>query len=503
MENKEREPAGPATVRKDWVYPEISRRQFCYATMAGAVAGAFSNTALTGVVHAAEAPANATRTLIKGGTVITMDRTLGDFDAADVLIEGSRITAVGRNLPATDAKIIPASNMIVMPGFIDTHRHMWQGQLRNCSAHGTEYLTYRDKCGPIYRPEDAYIGDTVSIWSALDAGLTTVLDWSHIQNTPAHTDAVIQALQDSGMRAVFAYGWPMPGSVPWWESKTTKFPFDIRRIRKQYFASEDQLLTLAMGVTSQNTTRSPLVHNPEQIRQEWAIAREVGARISIHIRGGGSIEPLAKVIHLAPDTTYVHCTGFSEDDFKVIADSGGTISLCPALDTLQARGVPRYREAMAAGLRPSLSADEEMDAPNDMFSQMRLALTQQRSASGVHEGKDGSNLLAARDVLEFATIEGAKANGLESITGSLSPGKQADIVLLRKDRINVAPVNNAVGAIVLGMDTGNVDSVFVAGKAKKSGGQLIGVDLKKVLDQAARSREYLLSKAGIPDDITT
>jgi cytosine/adenosine deaminase-related metal-dependent hydrolase len=375
---------------------------------------------------------------------------------------------------------------------------MWQGQLRNSSPHGTEYLDYRNKCGPIYRPEDAYIGDTISILSALDAGITTILDWSHIQNTPEHTDAVIRALQNGGIRAVFAYGWPMPGSVPWWKNSATRYPGDIRRLRKQYFASDDQLLTLAMGPTSKNAAVSALEKNPEQIKQEWSLAREVGARISLHTSGRGSILALAKQIRLGPDTTYVHCRRFSNEEFKMIADSGGTVSLCPSLDTLQGRGLPPIQEVLENGMRPSLSVDEEMDAPNDMFTQMRLALSLQRGLLGGRlsaDDPDIKGLISARDVLEFATIEGARANGLEQKTGSLTPGKEADVILLRKDRINVLPVNDPVGAVVLAMDTGNVDSVFVAGKAKKRHGQLLGVDLKQIAARAIESRQYLLTQA--------
>lgn len=475
-----------------------SRRGFCRALTLGAVAGAASNLVVPSFARGQGT--RASRILLKGGTVITVDRTLGDFDQADVLIEGSRIAAVGKNLPAGDAEIIAAENMIVMPGFIDTHRHMWQGQLRNSSPSGTEYLIYRNKCGPIYRPEDVYIGETLSILSALDAGVTTVLDWSHIQNTPEHTDAVIRALQNGGIRSVFAYGWPMPGSVPWWKNSATRYPGDIRRLRKQYFNSDDQLLTLALGPTSKNTTLSALEQHPEQIKQEWTVAREVGARISLHTSGCGNLLALSKAIKLGPDTTYVHCRRFSHDEFKMIADSGGTVSLCPSLDTLQGRGVPPIQEVLESGLRPSLSVDEELDAPNDMFTQMRLALSLQRGLLGARlseEDPDIKGLISARDVLEFATIAGARANGLEHKTGSLTPGKQADVILLRKDRINVLPVNDPVGAVVLAMDTGNVDSVFVGGQARKLHGQLVGVDLKKIADEAIQSRQYLLSKAKI------
>jgi len=156
-----------------------------------------------------------------------------------------------------------------------------------------------------------------------------------------------------------------------------------------------------------------------------------------------------------------------------------------------------------------------MDAPNDMFTQMRLALSLQRGFLGDHEAKPEATFqklvqvdqdsappdkfISARDALDFVTVQGARANGLLNKTGSLTPGKEADIVLLRKDRINVMPINDPVGAIVLAMDTGNVDSVFVGGIARKRNGQLVGVDLKRVADEAIKSREYLLSKANIVD----
>ena len=156
-----------------------------------------------------------------------------------MLIEGARIAAVGQSLAADNAQVIDAREMIVMPGFIDSHRHMWEGAIRNLipDANLRDYLTViLGKYGPAYRPEDVYIGDLVSALSALDAGITTIVDWSHIQNTPAHTDAAIRALQESGMRAMFAYGFPQLGGKPWWvETSSHQFPGDIARLRKQYF----------------------------------------------------------------------------------------------------------------------------------------------------------------------------------------------------------------------------------------------------------------------------
>jgi 5-methylthioadenosine/S-adenosylhomocysteine deaminase len=212
------------------------------------------------------AAAQSGRTLLKGGCVLSLDPKVGDFDTADVLIEGGKIAAVQPNITAT-AQVIDAANMVVMPGFVDTHRHMWQGAVRNSLPNGLLNDYVRDILGSVrgvIRPDDVRIGDLVSALGAINAGVTTLLDWSHIGNSPAHTDAAIQGLRESGVRAVYAFGGGVGGPA-------NRYPDDIRRLRKQYFSSSDQLLTLAMasGLSA----------------AEWAVAREVGASISVHANG--------------------------------------------------------------------------------------------------------------------------------------------------------------------------------------------------------------------------
>jgi len=196
--------------------------------------------------------------LVKGGTVLSLDPKVGDFDAADVLIEGETITAVGPNLTArAGAQVVDASHAIVMPGFIDTHRHMWEGPLRNILPNGLLSDYTRDITGAaraVYRPEDAHTGDLVSGLGAINAGVTTVLDWSHIGNSPEHTDAAIAGLRESGVRAVYAYGGGTPGP-------RNQFPGDIKRLRRQYFSSSNQLLTLAMAAAT-NTRTAPAASTP-------------------------------------------------------------------------------------------------------------------------------------------------------------------------------------------------------------------------------------------------
>jgi 5-methylthioadenosine/S-adenosylhomocysteine deaminase len=426
-----------------------------------------------------QTPPRAGATLLKGGRVLTMDPMLGDFEKADVLIEGSKIMSVQPNIRAS-AKTIDASNMIVMPGFIDTHRHAWQAALRNIIPNGLLADYIRDilnTARPVYRPEDVYIGDLVCALGAINAGVTTMLDWSHIGNSPEHTDAAIHGLRESGIRGVYAFGAGSPGPQ-------NQFPQDIRRLRKQYFSSEDQLLTLAMAA---NVSAA-----------EWAVAREAGAHISVHVNGEGQLIPLADAMR--SDVTYIHCNNLTEAEWQLIVKTGGNVSIACPIEMEMGHGIPPIQQALAHGIKPSLSVDVETEMPGELFTQMRAVFTLQRMQRLARERAGEKNLpplLTAKEVVEFATIEGAKDNRLDKKAGSLAPGKDADIVMLRTDQINVMPVNNAYGAIVLGMDTSNVDSVFIAGKLMKSQGRLVGVDLNRVTRLLNQSRDYILGKSGL------
>ena len=266
------------------------------------------------------------RILIKNGCVLTLDKSVGNFHQADVLIEGTKISAVGLNLSAADAEVIDASDMIVMPGFIDTHRHVWEGILRNIGTDiplegDASYLTIvLNTLAPAYRPEDAYIGDLVGLYGAIDAGITTILDWSHIQATREHADAVINALQELGLRAVFAYGYP------WWKEPDENQEDWIRDVARKYFSSKDQLLTFALA------PQGPEFTSFEMTKAQWQLARELGARITVHVGVGtagkaGKLREMGKAGLLKDDTTYIHCTTLSDEEIKMIVDTGGRVSL--------------------------------------------------------------------------------------------------------------------------------------------------------------------------------
>jgi cytosine/adenosine deaminase-related metal-dependent hydrolase len=455
----------------------LSRRGFLSGAAGVVAAGSAScgSYASPQSATSAVAPPQGDRILLKGGCVLSLDPQVGDFDVADVLIEGRRIAAVGPNLTAT-ATTIDVSNAIVMPGFVDTHRHMWQGALRNILPNGLLSDYVRDILGVRghMRPEDVRIGDMVTALGAINAGVTTLLDWSHIGNSPEHTDAAIDGLRTAGVRAVYAFGGGAPGPA-------NQYPQDIRRLRQQHFSSDDQLLTLALagGMDA----------------REWAVAREVKALISVH--AGGDLAGLEKA--LGPDVTYIHCTTFTEGAWTLVAGSGGHISIACPIEMEMGHGVPPIQQSLDHGIRPSLSVDVETEMPGDFFTQMRSVFTLQRMLalnSPRPANRPQPQLLTARDVVEFATIAGARANHLDRKIGTLTPGKEADVIVLRTDAINVMPFNNAYGAIVLAMDTSNVDTVFIAGKVMKQGGRLVGVDLDRVRRDAEQSRDFIVGKAG-------
>ena len=421
------------------------------------------------------------RKLIKGGIVLSLDPAVGHFAQGDVLIEGDRILHVGPNLANGDVETIDASGMIVMPGFVDSHRHIWEGILRNIGTDvplegRTSYISFvLHKLAPAFRPEDAYAGNLISALGAIDAGITTLLDWSHIQSSPAHTDAVVQALEDSGLRAVFAYGFP------WWGKWEERQPSWFVRAATEHFSTKDQTLTLALAAPGPEFT------DFEVSRDHWKLARETGARITTHVGVGtygqdAKVQEMGEAGLLGPDTTYIHCTTLNDTEIQMIVDTGGTVSLASPVEMMMGHGMPPIQKFLDRGLRPSLSIDVETNVPADMFNQMRSVLTLQRAVAA----GQGKAAVGMREVLEYATIEGARANGLDSKVGTLTPGKQADVILLRTDRMNVTPLNDPVTAIVTGMDTGNVDTVLIAGRLMKQHGKLLHVDWDAVKTHGRR-----------------
>ncbi|VVE38113.1 amidohydrolase family protein [Pandoraea fibrosis] len=441
---------------------------------------------------------NERRVLLKGGWVLSMDPAIGDLRVGDVLVEGERILAVAPHIDATDAERIDAGGMIVLPGFVDTHRHTWQSCVRHRYADIDPQIYFAEMLGAkgaAFRPEDVHIATMLGAVAALDGGITTMLDWSHVQNSPDHADAAILGLRDANIRGVFAHGWPLVNGASWMFDSQRGHPDDIRRLRTRYFSSDDQLLTLAMAA------RGPEMARRDVWLDDLRLARELGIRSSIHMGAyarNASVRAIAQMHDagvLGDDLTFVHCCFSGADEIVMMADAGVSASLGVHCE-LNAQGIGDipFDRLLAVGIRPSLSGDTETKCSGDMFTQMRHAFAYYRSWMGGNHSRvhNAPATLSMRDVLEFATMAGARANGLDHKVGSLTPGKQADIIMIRGEDLNLTPVSDAVGAVVLAAHPGNVDSVFVAGRAVKRHGRMMGIDLDALRQRARASQQYIL-----------
>ena len=513
-----------------------SRRDFLKAATATGVAAAGLNlfAARPAAADVGDPPQSSgvpgRRYVIRGGAVMSMDPKVGDFAQADVLVEGKKILKVGPNLSAGGADVIDARGRIVMPGFIDTHHHQFETALRSFLADGilindgsntpsgnTTYfefilLTF----APKYRPQDVYINELFGGLSQLDDGVTTVHDVSQIHHSPQHSDAAIQALFDTGRRAAFGYfesaGAAIIGSNP-----GNQYPDDAVRIKKQWFSSSDQLVAMIMGGE---------VYLPGY-EKAWKIGRQLGLQVAAHILSPFSIRPTLDLLAqgkggdsgtlgLGPDNLFIHMTGMSDMGWQGVKDAGAQVSLAVPIEMNMRHGMPPILKMESLGMEPSLSVDVECTLTADFFTQMRSTMNVQRALVNQMVLDQGTftppnqyptpaagtpALLTTRDVLRYGTMNGAKHLRLDGKVGSLTPGKEADIIILDATAINVAPLNQVPGAVVSLMDRTNVETVIVAGKVRKWKGKLLDVDIPSLRQQLESSRDYIFAAAGIPQNL--
>ncbi|MFI1732205.1 amidohydrolase family protein [Streptomyces acidicola] len=441
------------------------------------------------------------RMLLRSGHIVTMDPALGDLPQGDVLIEDGKITAVEQRIDAdVDAEVLDMTGRIVIPGFVDTHRHTWEASIRGCAPNATlddYFVDVLDTFAPVYTPEDVYAANLAGTLECLNAGITTLVDWSHINNTPEHPDAALQALTESGIRAQYAYGSANTSlSDYWYDSKIVMPGDDVRRIRDEYFASDSGLLTMALA------TRGPGFCTNDVVTAEWGLARELGIPITVHVAMGrlagrfGMVKQLHGLGLLGSDTTYVHCCYLSEEEWGMVADSGGTVSIAAQVETQMGHGWPPVMKAIEHGLRPSLSIDVVTTVPGDMFTQIRAAFGAERARVNADCWQANlpvpETMLTARQMVEIATLNGAHVAGLEDRTGSLTPGKRADVVALDATALNMAPVYDAAAAVTLSADVSNVDTVIVDGVIHKRDGRLLA-DAGRARRLVEESRDRLVA----------
>ncbi|WP_367645775.1 amidohydrolase family protein [Paenarthrobacter ureafaciens] len=418
------------------------------------------------------------RTLITGGIVLTMDKDLGSFERGDVLIANGIIVEIAAKIDAPDAEVIDANDRIVMPGFVDTHRHAWQTAFRGVGADWTFpqwSLAMHRTFKPHYQPEDVYLGTLAGRLEALHSGVTTMLDWFHCATSPEHADAAVAALRDIPARSVFCYG------AGWGSMEAVDA--EVRRLRESL--PDGGLVSMSLGLRGADDT------SIETVAQELALADELQLRTSVHIASDGIQRPVADLADhdlLRSTTTFVHANGIADDELRMLADAGSTVSISPDVELRMGFGWPMTGRMLAAGLRPTLSIDDVPSVGGDMFSTMRTTFVVQR-------GLDGS--LNSSDLLELATIDGAHALGLEATTGSLTPGKAADIILLRTDDPTVFPVTDPAGTIVASGHPGLVDTVLIGGRTVKRDGNLVDFNLADLKSKLVQSRDRIAAAAGV------
>lgn len=441
-------------------------------------------------------PDDRRRVLFTGATVVTMDPDLGIIDGGDLLLEGDTITAVGHGLDAADAVIVDATGTILTPGFVDTHRHAWEAQLRRIMPDvddlGGYVMATLAGFATVYRPEDMYVGTRLAALTAIDSGITTMLDFSHNSRTREHSDAAIAALVDTGIRGVHASMGPHFGE---WDRQ---WPGDLTRIKSQYFGSDDQLLTLRLATLATDEIAGPsLAYGIELAR----VAAELGVGVSVDavfgMSGSEAVLRWGKDGVLSPDVTLIHSTGLTSEAWKVMGGTGTTVALAPTSDAQIGleTAIPAVDEALAVGIRPGLSIDVEVALASDMFTQMRAlhAIQRMRAVNAVHGTDQQPSRITTHDVLDFATLQGARTNGLAGVTGSLTPGKKADLLVIQAEDLNNMPLNDPIGTIVLGSDARNISAVLINGEPRKWGGEVLDIDLPALRGEVHASREYVLN----------
>jgi cytosine/adenosine deaminase-related metal-dependent hydrolase len=440
------------------------------------------------------------RTLIRGGYVITMDDARGDLPVGDVLIEGQSIAAIAPSVDVSDARLIDARGAVVMPGLVDTHRHTWQTQMRGICADWTlndYFVGMRLMISPAYAAEDVYLGNYLGALEAIQSGVTTLLDFSHCNNTPEHADAAVAGLEDAGVRALHCYGFFASArdsaAFPTHEARLA----DFERVARSH-GSADALVTIGAALTEVATI--PWAGTAAEID----VTRRLGARMVLHTgcQWGSVVTMGIKEMHahrlLGPDQVHVHCNTLDDLEWKMLAGAGAKVSISPETELNMGMGHPVVGKCREHGIRPTLSCDIISLNSGDLFTQMRLALATARCSGNDTFNRAGAMpqvlTITAREALRWATLYGAEACGLDAKIGSLRPGKQADIVVIGgPDSMAFRPRVEPVGNVVFQTTARDVRDVIIAGRLVKENGTLVGVDLPRVLDRAEDSAARILA----------
>jgi 5-methylthioadenosine/S-adenosylhomocysteine deaminase len=437
--------------------------------------------------------------LLKGGYVVTVDDSIGDLPQGDVLIRDDRIAAVARDLSPSsgDAQVIDASGRLVIPGLVDTHRHVWQGAIAaytpQITGAGYEPIVLAG-ISPEYTAEDIYAGTLWGALQALDAGITTIADWAHNLRSAEHADADLRGLQESGIRGYFLYGGPGPQS----DDPNPPHPEDARRMRDQHFPNGvNGRLRMGMAL------RGPAFTSEARNTQDFNFARELGLPISTHVGMAGTAGAITMIDRnglLGSDINYAHGNMLTDEEFDLIASSNGTLSITASTDMLMQFGTyPGTGRALERHITCGFGVDTICSCGTDLFSEMRLALAAERSRANADELAMGRRVptvaLHQRDMLRLATIEGARVWNLQDETGTLTPGKQADIAVIDMRSPHLDGFGDQIAMMVLGAGPADVETVIVGGDIVKRDGKLVGDHVAAARALMQESRERLRPRA--------
>ena len=432
------------------------------------------------------------RTLFKAGTVVTMDPTVPNLATGDVLVDGDRIAAVGAHIAADGAEVIDAAGSIVMPGLIDAHHHAWLGVMRRMMPDVDDLFAYigvvAETLGAQYRPLDMYLSTKLTAVASLDAGITTIIDACHNSRSPEHTDAALDALDATGIRALHMVGAAMDK-----KASAAHLPADLARLAANW--NNDGGL-VRVGLFGQLNL------------DWWKVARGLDMRILTEFIGDlAKLGPefAAKGV-LGPHNIFNHCTRMPEQNWRLFADAGVNVTINPRSDALFGFDDDRfaYQQTIDHGLAPAIGIDLDTAFGSDLFGEMHALFGQQRSAMRYRRFRGEQDVpapISVKAVLEAATVNGARTAGLQTAIGTLTPGKQADIIMLRTNGVAVFPVTNAIGTIVQAVERSDVDTVMVAGAIRKRSGRLLGVDVAKLTADVTASRDFLLDASGYRTDL--
>jgi 5-methylthioadenosine/S-adenosylhomocysteine deaminase len=429
--------------------------------------------------------------LVRGGHVLTMDPAAGDLPGGDVLVSGGTIAAVGAGLAApAGARVIDAAGMIVAPGLVDTHWHMWNTLLRGMSESGPGYFRVCRGLGPAFGPGDVAQGTLLACAEAISSGITTVHDWAHNVRGSEYAEAGLGALARAGLRARFSYGYPA--------AHRNDQPMDLAGLRRLHAdwggRAAGGLLSLGMACRGPGGS-DPAMHVPAGVyRPEFDTARELGIPVTIHACGpphaAGQIGALAREGLLGPDVQVVHANCATAAEIGQLAAAGATVSISPFSELLIGYGMPRTAELLAAGIPVGLSADTTALTGNaDMFAIMKVT---QGLANGLARDEFA---LTARRTLALATIEGARCLGLDGVTGSLTPGKRADLIVVSPAGPNLGVLTDPVQLLVTAAQPGNVDTVIADGRVLKEGGALTTLDAVRIGQDARQALAGVIARS--------